>query len=279
MTCDNVADYIAVQCTSEPCTGCGNCDGYNKIINTDVCDQCQQHYGIAIRWIVRNYGWSMPIEWASARECLDAFANAHERHYAIAEFYGALMRAVPLFAGCNFSSFARYMHALLLHAREISGGFFLSGDWERARNCPVFCGRADATGCSKQCSNVMRDVSGLRRHGAATLALAGGVLSVFAATSRAARAEASTVVQDILSINPMAYAIYECRRMREVHGVFVSLDRRVMKFLIEGGMGFSSGVLHLAPSDYLHNAPDQGAMPSSPRGARQKSPATSQVAE
>lgn len=28
-----------------------------------------------------------------------------------------------------------------------------------------------------------------------------------------------------------------------------------------------------------YNAPDQGAMPSSPRGARQKSPATSQVAE
>lgn len=123
----------------------------------------------------------------------------------------------------------------------------------------------------------MRDVSGLRRHGAATLALAGGVLSVFAATRRAARAEASTVVQDILSINPMAYAIYQCRRMREVYGVFVELDRRVMKYLIEGGMGFSSGVLHLATSDYPHNAPDQGAMPSSPRGARQKSPATSQA--
>jgi hypothetical protein len=281
MTHNNAADCITMHCSSDPCTSCDNCDERNAVKSAAVCDQCNQHHGMAVRWIIRNQGWAMPIEWASAKACLDAFAGDHERHFAVAEFYAVLMRATPIFAGCNFSTFARYMHALLLHAREISGGFFLSGDWERARRCTDWCGHVATADCSKQCSDVMREVSNFRLHGYAPLALAGGVLSVFSATRRAAKAEASTIVQDILSINPMAYALYQCRRMREVYGVNVNLDSRVMKFLIEGGMGFSSGVLLRVPTDFKHvySAPDQGAIPSTSRGTQQKTPATSQAAE
>lgn len=233
----NAVQYVTMQCSSSGCAGCGNLGEGGAVKSQRACDQCNTHYGMAVRWISRNYGWDMPLEWASAHACLAALRDVDRSKlgdYAVAEFYSALTRAVPLFAGCNFSTFTRYMHGVLLYARDISGGFFLSGDWERARRCADLCGHVATADCSRRCNDVVREVSALRRRGgAAALALAGGVLSVFAATRRAAKSEASAIVQDVLSIDPVAYACCEDRRLRDVYGIDTRLAERVLAYLVE----------------------------------------------
>lgn len=255
----NAVQHVTMQCSGSGCAGCGNLGEDGTAKNQRACDHCNMHYGMAVRWLSRNSGWAMPLEWASAKACLAALGEVDRGNvgnYAVSELYSALSRAVPLFAGCNFSSFTRYMHGVLLYARDISGGFFLSGDWERARRCADLCGHVATADCSRRCNDVVREVSALRRRGGATaLALAGGVLSVFAATRRAAKAEASGIVQDILSIDPVAYAYCEGRRMRDVYGIDSRLAGRVLDFRFENVVFYD---LH-AKSDISVSAFGQGA--------------------
>lgn len=215
------------------CGGCANYDDARHVREPGIlCDWCNHKLGVAVGWHKRNRGWEMPLEWAGAAACLRALADDGRNHNAVAAFFCALDTAEPLFLGCNFSSFTRYMHALLLHGHSFPGGIFLSGEWERARRCCNWCGHLPSPACSTQCGNVMREVVGMRRHHVSGLyPLAGGVLSVFAATRRAARAEAADVVRDIMSLDPVAYTIFAEMRCRASIGLRVPLHARFEEHL------------------------------------------------